>query len=969
MQDNNSLRNKSVVTPQQKIISQENVQAKKRSLYSDIFVTILCLLGFYLSLQFFYFAVNRSLDKINETPIGTITFKYKTAQRKLLDRVLWDRVKQNSPVYNGDIVRTAELSEATITFIDGNIMNLYDQTLAQIFLDIETGAAVDFTEGGISLDTSGATSGITLTSGNATVQLETGASLNALASTSQDGITGGAPLSIQMTSGSASLVSEDGLDALSLTEGNALVLQEGQQSFSPPSITVLAPNVNEKYIKQTGDTLPVSFRWEAQNITQSDSIILETSRNRNFTQLSDQISLSNANGVTLNLEEGVWYWRIYVLGQNYSVSSRLQVFDSPLPQAIVPAENAEFTYSTKLPSVRFMWSDDTQALSWVLEVSDNAQMTNPVFSQSTNNPSSIVSSLESGTWYWQVRATYPSSIIRQLDETTSQVRSFSITEQGVLSPAELTLPARNGYIDTTRIRSGQYFSWKHDYEAAAYTIRISKNADLSNPTVQESVEDNYFVLNSSYASIDVGQWYWGVTKSDANGGISNQSEIRSFLAIEGEVEQRTVFPSDGYVLAQELVYDTPFTWRTNLEYAMKLEISRNANFSSIYTSREVNGSSFTGLNLPSGQWYWRINAIVPSGDFTFVSAPKSFTVRDYLDKVPMNEIGPNNSIVVRPGLSVDFTWESVEDADYYQFSLFSTFDRLNPIVEDPIVEGNSLNVNLQNLPEGNYVWSMRAMASETATSTRLRGVLTEKVLTVKKLTPISLVSPSGGEVIEGLDALLKPPVITWSSVEVPHDAVFILTQVNRGLTLASRTQGTQVRERDVYLQIENPERTIQLPSLGPGRWYWSVIAETDDGFDITAVQPASFFVEEIEPFPVPRGLQPSDNLLLNDNYFRQQRYIDFSWNSVNGADGYILQITDNRNRVLFEELFNEETSYRFTSFDLLDRGTYTWTVEAVLRLEDGTFVKRGRVSERDFRIDLSRPTAPQRQTTGELYGL
>ncbi len=917
----------------------------------------------------FYFAVNRSLDKINETPIGTITFKYKTAQRKLLDRVLWDRVKQNSPVYNGDIIRTAELSEATITFSDGNIMNLYDQTLAQVFLNIETGAAVDFTEGGISLDTSGATSGITLTSGNATVQLETGSSLNALAASAGVSGQGGIPLSIQMTSGNANVLSASDQSSRSLSEGNALVLQEGTDTFAEPSLTVLAPRVNAKYLKQTDSGLPVLFEWDSENVLASDSIILETSRNRNFSQISDQISLSNVNSVALNLDEGVWYWRLYVLGQSYSVSSRLQIYDSPAPSLTVPTQNAEYNYSTKTPSIRFVWNDDSQVSSWTLNIADNEEMENPIFTQNTSQPSSIISSLEDGTWYWTVTAAYPASLNRQFDTLRSSVRSFSVFEQGELDPVLLTLPAQNGFLDTTKIVTGQYFSWKHNYEADNYTIKISRNADLSSPAVEETVDDNYFVLNTTHASVGTGQWYWGVTQADSRGNTSVISEIRSFLAIEGEVEQRTIFPSDGYTLAEEIVYDTPFTWRTNLDYEMKIEFSRTANFSSIYTTKTVKGSSFTGLNLPEGEWFWRLNAVVPSGNFTFTSPVKSFTVRSFLDQVPLNDIGPNNSIIVRPGLSVDFTWQSVEDADFYQFSLFHASDRVNPIIEDPLVEGNSFTVEMQNLPEGNYIWAMRAMASETANSSRLRGVLTERVLLVKKLTPISLDTPARGERIEGLDALLQPPVLSWSSVEQPENAVLILTQVNRGLTLDSRTRGVEVRDRDAYIRIVNPERNIQLPSLGPGTWYWSVIAETDDGFDITAVQPASFIVEEIEPFPVPRGLQPSDDLLLNDNYFRQQRHIDFSWNSVNGADGYILQITDNRNRVLFEELFNEETSYRFTSFDLLDRGTYTWTVEAVLRLEDGTFVKRGRVSERDFRIDLSRPTAPQRQTTGELYGL
>lgn len=65
-------------------------------------------------------------SKLNEQPIATITLKYKTAQRKFMDRVVWDRLRQDSPVYNGDTIHTATLSEANIWFNDGNVMELME---------------------------------------------------------------------------------------------------------------------------------------------------------------------------------------------------------------------------------------------------------------------------------------------------------------------------------------------------------------------------------------------------------------------------------------------------------------------------------------------------------------------------------------------------------------------------------------------------------------------------------------------------------------------------------------------------------------------------------------------------------------------------------------------------------------------------------------------------------------------------
>ena len=94
----------------------------------------ICLICAAVSYWLFHQSFFRALSKMGEEPIATITFKYKTAERKFLERVVWDRLRQNSPVYNGDTIHTADLSEATVWFVDGTTLDLAENTMAQIFL-------------------------------------------------------------------------------------------------------------------------------------------------------------------------------------------------------------------------------------------------------------------------------------------------------------------------------------------------------------------------------------------------------------------------------------------------------------------------------------------------------------------------------------------------------------------------------------------------------------------------------------------------------------------------------------------------------------------------------------------------------------------------------------------------------------------------------------------------------------------
>ena len=99
------------------------MQKKAKSRLTEFLFVSICLIGAAASIWKFSQILNESLVK-DEEPIANITFKWKVAQRQFLDDLLWDRLQQMSPVYNGDTIRTAPASEATIYFTDGNIIQL-----------------------------------------------------------------------------------------------------------------------------------------------------------------------------------------------------------------------------------------------------------------------------------------------------------------------------------------------------------------------------------------------------------------------------------------------------------------------------------------------------------------------------------------------------------------------------------------------------------------------------------------------------------------------------------------------------------------------------------------------------------------------------------------------------------------------------------------------------------------------------
>ena len=109
----------------------KNSKSKVNNPFADVVAVVLCVAFFLFSNYCLVKNLNSSFGKNTSNPIGTITFKYKTAQRKLSDTMTWDRLQNNSPVYDGDMIRTADLSQATIHFPNGEVLELEENTLIQ----------------------------------------------------------------------------------------------------------------------------------------------------------------------------------------------------------------------------------------------------------------------------------------------------------------------------------------------------------------------------------------------------------------------------------------------------------------------------------------------------------------------------------------------------------------------------------------------------------------------------------------------------------------------------------------------------------------------------------------------------------------------------------------------------------------------------------------------------------------------
>jgi hypothetical protein len=880
-------------------------------------------------------------------PIGTITFKYKAAQRRFEDRVLWDRLKTESPVYDGDLIRTAELSEARVAFAVGSTVDLAENSLIQLHED-GRGARIDIAEGGV--NASAGDSALALVSGDRRITLDAGAVVKA-------GMDGG-DFTLRVMEGTASFAGPG--ETRSVAAGETLALGDDGPLLVREA-AALSPLPQTRFLNPQPGTYPVLFRWNRAHLPPEAPTRLEIAEDRGFSRIAFREELV-ADAATVELQPGSYFWRVSPAGEGAGPSPNILPFKilyAPAPVLITPVEGYRYQFRAKKPSVRFQWTEIAEAGSYVLEVADNPGMANPALTQEVRGTSFFYQGLGPGTWRWRVRPVFPASYQGAAGEAAPS--SFSIVQSGDLRAPELQLPQDQGTVTVGANGEDIYFSWRAEAEARSYQIRIAANRNLSNPVIDELARDNFYIYRTGQNALAPGQYYWAVFQTDREGNDSALSLVRSFAALEGGPIQTLVFPPDGYVVESSKLPDTRFTWKTNLPFQTRFQIAGSPGFSSLLIDEAVSGGSFQGRVLGEGTWYWRIKARGPD-DTVFETPPRSFTTTSPLAAPQLLEPSSTGWVFLKEGQPLVFSWTASAGADYYQFKVYHEGDRNNPVYENDLAEGTRQSLSMDSYPAGKYRWTVRGFARESSRTVQRTGLLSEGVFSARRLHPVILDYPGDGADFEGFPAYREPGTVRWSSADPVGASRFILSA-------RSDFAGQPVAV------IDNPRPSITLPRLPAGDYYWTIRAETPDGFDISAAAPRRFRVLPIPPLPRPANRLPRDGTVIGGAELKADRRILFSWDAVAGATGYLFALENAATgAALLRRGPLAETTLTLDDLTLLDVGTFVWRVEAVAAEpagdggNSGTILQRGELGENRFTIDFNLPAAPEPQEPGILYG-
>ncbi|MDR3019938.1 MAG: hypothetical protein LBU66_03430 [Treponema sp.] len=898
----------------------------------DFLVVFLCLSGIAVSLYLFYIDLFKTFRSLSEEPAGAVVLRHNTVQRRLKDRVIWDRLFVASPVYEGDLIRIARMSGAMLN-IDENYLELGESTLIRIQRE-EGVFKIEFFEGEINLSSSQDSGIIFISIGDRVIEAAPGAAFSASS--------GEAGIALQVNEGIVQIM-RDG-QSFQAPAGSLFMQDADGNEISDPMAAVMQPRPNARFLKTEEAPLDINFAWARFNMQNTDLLRLEIAHDRNFGRVSQRIENLDSSAVAA-VEAGMWHWRLS-LNDNILTTGRMTVTEAAPPLLLHPEDGRRFIFKSLNNEVQFRWSENADAASFFLQVSDAPNFLNPLFSVQVQGTTHIARSLDTGTLFWRVIPVFSSG--HEGQSRFSQTSSFRIDLGGAMEAPSLNTPSSHSSVITTEGSSDVFFSWGNVQDAASYTIQISKENDLSNPVLSRSVRNNYYALSmnesgSGEANLDPGHYYWGVSYTDTEGDVSPFSQSRLFTVSDRSYSQKLLFPPDDYKIEEAYLPDLRFSWDTDLAHDARFQVSSRSNFNIIEIDIPVTEDSYRGIHVHPGDWFWRITAKPDRLSQSVSSAPRRFTL--------------SASSVTEPVPAAQQAAAQTADtaASVIPPELFAQPEALAqeaPLVMQQTAPPPQVTVQPQT--------AQQAAAQQAASQQAAAQQAAAQEPTPLPPLRLTLASPAQDATIPGLIALRQPTIFRWECDEEIASSRFVLSR-NANPTLGRPE-----------VEIANPGRTVTVNRLGEGLWYWTVVAQSPDGRSITALAPRRLRVQSVPLFSVPENMTPAQGHTINADALRQQRSITFNWEAVEGANAYFITIfrdTPQRRQQIYQSDLITGLSYSFESLTLLDyNATFYWQVEGVFYSNDGMIEQRGRPGENSFVLDVPRPGRVQGREMGVLYG-
>ncbi|MCB1201251.1 MAG: FecR domain-containing protein [Leptospiraceae bacterium] len=629
-----------------------------------------------------YADFNRRLEASDNPVIGVLKVKYNSAQRKYNKEVVWEELETETPVHNGDSIRTATLSDAVIKLNDETEIQLAENSMIVLNLS-DRNAEINFLYGAINAKSEGSEKG------NLNIKTETG-SLNMEGGEVNVAAGKGSEVSIAVNSGSATLQTKSGTQNIQQNENALLTAQN--VTVRKVAIRLTSPENNARLFP-TRESINQDFSWS----TDARTSILEVARDSGFANIIVSRTVTTPKA-SLNLSEGNYYWRVRARGKTASEDQtsetrRISVYPNLPIAAMTPAQNQNFSYQNEPVAVTFSFTKNSLANSYILQISEKADMSNPRTETLLTN--FYTAKFSEGTYYWRVSAKVPEGA----QNISTELRTFKVIKNTALQPPQLRSPNDRDEISRLAIeKSGVLFNWQGSREFANYELLIADDKQFSAIQYRTSAQGNFANV---VQNLNPGNYFWKIAGIDAN-SKRVESAVRSFMIVDGN-PLTVLSPADNANLASQ--QPIIFQWRESTPLPnLAIKLAKDINLTQDVQTIRVSGERHVIQELPGGDYYWMLTTTGEGSRIT--TEVRKFSIPETDDKIVLLSPAENSNIDMTNRAELIFEWRSMP-SNGYLFTLSKLTNEQKTMILQRRVSGDRFDLrDLKILDVGEFEWSI-----------------------------------------------------------------------------------------------------------------------------------------------------------------------------------------------------------------------------------------------------------------------
>jgi|GEM_PF-497414 len=380
--------------------------------------------------------------------------------------------------------------------------------------------------------------------------------------------------------------------------------------------------------------------WNNVNGATKYHVKLSKSQNLDNLVINDSTLTQTSAAYSVLESDQTYYWTVRSLaGELSSNWSKTWKFKTGIGRVVLmlPEKSSRGNALSGVIS----WKSMAGATSYNAMIASDVSFSNPILNQTFVNATSLqYSNLQKNTtYYWKVSA-----------NSGSEQGQWSLVWDFVTTAGEPVLVSPDNNKGGLAL-SGN-LNWRSVQGATSYTLNISENQDMSNPIVDRTNADTFY-LYSGFKNYKTYYWKVRATTSD---GTTDWTETRKFTTLIANPElfsplhQKRDAPTDGRLEWNGVAGATGYT----------LWVSKNFDFSTNVIEENTLSTEYDYSNLENNRkYFWKVMALNPDANSGWSES------REFVTVLASPELSwPENEAVQVP-LNARLTWNHVDGYQTY----------------------------------------------------------------------------------------------------------------------------------------------------------------------------------------------------------------------------------------------------------------------------------------------------------------